>query len=66
MFNYDSTTLLSPPLGSPPATAGTENKTLFAQTLVDTAEASLATLRLIMTITFATIVNRGYCFLNVF
>ena len=39
---------------------------LFAQTLVDTAETSLATLRLIMTITFATIVNRGYCFLNVF
>ena len=39
---------------------------LFAQTLVDTAEASLATLRLTMMITYATIVNKGYCFLNVF
>ena len=34
--------------------------------LVATAEASLAILRQIMTITFATIVSRGYCFLNEF
>ena len=39
---------------------------LFVQILVATAETSLAILRLIMMITFATIVNRGYCFLNVF
>ena len=39
---------------------------LFAQILVATAETSLAILRLIMMITFAAIVNRGYCFLNVF
>ena len=39
---------------------------LSVQILVATAETSLAILRLIMMITFATIVSRGYCFLNVF